>query len=560
MTTFLMLAGNMPRRSPAVSRILALSRLTTFESPPEHSILPAYATYGETGFVFTPVRIALPSHELKNPRAWPGFPLEIVDMICLGATFETLKALACVSQVWWAAACPLLWKDVRELALLLHMMIGTTLASGTGDISGTSITSEVGLVCTYIFVVYSVLTFNKMGATVDHDCHSFERIASFVKSLAVYRDAWQNPLYLSGDLVKNLVARAEGAPLLPNLQSLSLGMMDWEDPEHHELDQWMSDAYHANLLALFLSPSVKRLALSCDWGALDIGKLHVQAPSLAEFCLWVRDADVTPGSPIVGPHDSTAWSEQAMLDLMRFQNLSTLHINSLFLTPANAPSLGRLPALQRLVILCDDQRRWERVQFDPDCFPCLRSLSLIGVPGDDASIMLGQPDLMAGLRNLCVTMGLTRNLESQRGLIALVCRGAPALAEFECSKGICDDFDLLTVLPLSILKLNHFRFTEDITTSITNLHPGLQSLTVDTVWVPATILESLASCYPRLRHLEIGLVTYDTFASLEAALPQVHVAASFSLAVSVRDAAHGNQYPNGVAMLRLLEYVISIMT
>lgn len=133
------------------------------------------------------------------------------------------------------------------------------------------------------------------------------------------------------------------------------------------------------------------------------------------------------------------------------------------------------------LVLCDDQCRWEELQFGADCFPRLRSLTLLGPPDNDASTILGEPDLMIGLRQLCLTIGPTLNLESQRGMIARVCLGAPALAEFECSKGICDNWYPLTTLPLTVLKLNGFALTRDITTTITNLHPGLQHLTVDNV-------------------------------------------------------------------------------
>lgn len=61
----------------------------------------------------------------SNP-ATSRLPFEVVNLACRFVHFEDLRWVAAISQVWWHAACSILWRRVNNLERLLRAALGET--------------------------------------------------------------------------------------------------------------------------------------------------------------------------------------------------------------------------------------------------------------------------------------------------------------------------------------------------------------------------------------------------------------------------------------------------
>jgi hypothetical protein len=59
----------------------------------------------------------------SNP-ATSRLPFEVVNLACRFVHFEDLRWVAAISQVWWHAACSILWRRVNNLERLLRAALG----------------------------------------------------------------------------------------------------------------------------------------------------------------------------------------------------------------------------------------------------------------------------------------------------------------------------------------------------------------------------------------------------------------------------------------------------
>ncbi|KAF8595555.1 hypothetical protein BDV93DRAFT_514891 [Ceratobasidium sp. AG-I] len=509
------------------------------------------------------------------------FPLELMGLLFACLPFDDLRSLAGISQIFWQAACPILWRRVYRLEFLLRAAIGESFEEFRLQDEDEENSRP--------------LTSGQLGATFGPQrAHSFNRVTAYVQVLHIYDIGGLQPLYLSRNLVEALVAAEAKRALLPRLRWVSIGVVDWDDPLKI-IYRWSSSAYDLNLLGLFLSPTVERLAIMCKPGTLHMDKLGSRAPSLQQLHLLLDKYEEDDGGegiddgesddeggqtvqaslgsfPTEPDDDDEIWMRWAMQYLSSWENLASLSFSSMFLTPRNAVFLGRILSLRRLTIQCDPSRAsdlddgspsgWDGIRFEPGSFPQLEYLAVPGIALGDALALFGQPEIMGGLTQLKVTLGSSAGGASSRvgDLLARLSARAPGLRKlkFHSRDPTVAELWPLSTLPLTSIDFTHLWVVGDTAPLLLSLNPELELLYANWVTVPATSLADIAARYRKLRILGLGLTLGDP-ASLDGQEPGM-IDGQVRLYVHLRYTDHMTQAEKQLAKESLVRYLGRLWT
>lgn len=341
---------------------------------------------------------------------------------------------------------------------------------------------------------------------------SIDRVGPFVHSLSIY-EWYRWPEYLPGPLVRAFVNKRERKPVLPSLHSLSLGPLEWE-LGNVGMRTWSCCEHSLNFLGLFLAPSVRRLALKCQSGSLDIEKIQQLAPSITDLRLWL---DVHSRHQPTAAQNSDTWKHSTMLGLRSWGHLLTLSISSAFLNSTTASFVGAIPALQSLEIVCEGPRDWRLLQFEPDSFPSLRSLFVIGVFPHDIIHLLDQPNLMGHLTTLHLdVVDSARPSSTVQQYVTCVdslCQHAPSLSQLTFRPSVLPDervLQSLQLVHLTKLDMRSVSIPIDMAPLLLTFPHGLRYFDVSEFMAPAIFLEQLAVRYPTLHFLAIGVLVEES--------------------------------------------------
>ncbi|KAG9082399.1 hypothetical protein FS749_006869 [Ceratobasidium sp. UAMH 11750] len=207
-------------------------------------------------------------------------------------------------------------------------------------------------------------------------------------------------LYLGSSILPQVLRLAflgRKDALLPNLRHLFIGA----SPHSAE---WPDNTFTTNdvleLLALFLSPSLQTLSLSCEGLAIDPDELFRRAPNLSDMRLSCGSRlKFPPNTPpcllfpaehhpcclnhsthIPGVYAQAwpgQWADQMTLALPRWQQLTNLAVNGDFLGTKDAlRRISVLPNLVRLLIVAPSSFGWADLPSGDDVFPKLRDVTL----------------------------------------------------------------------------------------------------------------------------------------------------------------------------------------
>ncbi|KAF8599843.1 hypothetical protein BDV93DRAFT_511385 [Ceratobasidium sp. AG-I] len=419
------------------------------------------------------------------------FPAEILPMICASLAFEDLRAVAVTSWHWWGAACPILWQNVYRLEFLLHALFGDSFehlsSSEPGSPDDNKSEQEPPLVGG---------SFDPRNLSID----SFDRITPCIQALNIYRSLDTRQLNLTGGLAATLAARAASSPLLPNLRSLSIRELRWP---HRSLPLGPSDTRHFDLVSLFLSSSLVRLAISYNPSVIDIATLKNRTPSIQELILSI---DEPPRSMFSSSIQAT-WRHSAMVG---WENLTTLRCNSKLLDVFNLVTLGKFKSLESLLILGDRHRRWEGLRFEHGSFSRLKTLCLQHLPLEDAHSFFHRSESMPSLRTLEISVRHGNYIGD--GLVARICWASPNIQKlgfYPYNRPTAKELQPLEKLSLKWLDLSGVYFANDVTSVLLGLHAGLEHLAVNKLKTPVKFLKALAERYPNLHWLELLFVVRD---------------------------------------------------
>lgn len=355
-----------------------------------------------------------------------------------------------------------------------------------------------------------------------------------MQQLNIYGVRHVGPLYFGSGPLRALVDNPIRL-FFPRLRRLSIGPVDWTDPLR-AASSWPSHVYDLDLLALFLTDSVVRLAARCKPGTLDMVKLRDRAPSLQQLHLRLDEVDVdsddsddsnnetrhglTPAERVWARN----WPRWAMERLMGWEHLSTLSFNALFLDRHTATPLSRLPLLTKLTIKCSGDRtsRWEDVCFAPGGFAQLNDLSVEAVDLRDALYLSNQQELMGGLVALKITVAVDATSEPPDDVADLyesIAHQAPRLRRLHVDSYLftAQGLHSLARLPLTHLTIRAPGSIDGMEILLLGLNPDLEFLCVPEILAPVTFLTDLAPMFSKLHALELLLTvsSLDGFSSQE---------------------------------------------
>lgn len=309
---------------------------------------------------------------MSNARRVADIP-ELVSSIVIASSLPSRQNLLLVSNQFFRAVAPVIWRSVHRIDSLLRLIPGTT---ERRNIRQPLIDPDIKL-------LYVVITLPTVL-----DLTRFDLYAQWVQRLEVFGKRYKPTLRNANALFQVASTR----PILPNLRALTISAtIETPTPEYLSFTE------------LFLSPTLVEIRhVLCDEDPpyLEIRSVPGLVQKILGICPGVQILELYPGQE-PGSDDP---SERNIIfslpgaslheTLAGFSNLrsfaSTLHI----FEPATLQVLGSLPLLESLDVLdcSEDQASFKGGLTIPDnWFPALRYLHLCDFDASDVLAVWSQP-------------------------------------------------------------------------------------------------------------------------------------------------------------------------
>lgn len=222
----------------------------------------------------TPTPVSSPSYTTAMRRGpAPRLPWDVMDLVLTHLDKHALAKMALVSRCFTDRALSLLWMELDNAEPLLALLRPPFRPSHYTSLNSVRIYMTVN----YWALISEHVQLNEGGIN-----KIMERWMFYAKR--VHR-LILNEVTIDKQERDILLRRHDYTPLLPELRVLLISDDSGGDP--FGLGRWDQDTYMAeHMVILFLSPSLKKLAISVNYTwSLDWGKIKSRCPNVEDLCI-----------------------------------------------------------------------------------------------------------------------------------------------------------------------------------------------------------------------------------------------------------------------------------